>query len=176
MRRKARSFALALGICLAGCATTTKIDVIGSRSGLPPLCPPDELPVMLVLWTTQWRPEQKDAAERDEAAWQGIQKYFVRSRCKAEIRNTDTIPADAKSFGRLVVLAVRELGPVVRIGTPNLVEGGTEVVVDVKAFNNPAGTQLADLRMHWQNGGPFVIKGVASLAQDMTETLRAVFE
>jgi len=161
---------------LAGCASTTTIDVTGSRQGIPPLCPLDELPAMLVLWTTQWRPDQKDVAERDAAEWQGIQRYFVRSRCKAEIRNTGTVPADTKAFGRIVVLTVRELGPVVRIGTPSLLEGGTEVVVDVKALNNVTGARLADLRMHWKDGGPFVIKGVGTLAADMAEALRATFE
>ena len=163
-------------LLLAGCASTTTIEVTGSRHGIPPLCPLDELPAMLVLWTTQWRPDQKDAAGRDAAAWQGIQRYFVRSRCKAEIRNTGTIPADTKAFGRIVLLTVRELGPVVRIGSPTLLEGGTEVVVDVKAINNLTGAQLADLRMHWKDGGAFVIKGVGSLAEDMAEALRATFE
>jgi hypothetical protein len=75
-----------------------------------------------------------------------------------------------------VLLTVRELGPVVRIGSPSLLEGGTEVVVDVKAFNNVTGAHLVDLRMHWRDGGPFVIKGVGTLAQDMTDALRATFE
>ena len=161
---------------LAGCASTTTIEVTGSRHGIPPLCPLDELPAMLVLWSTQWRPDQKDPAERDTAAWQGIQRYFIRSRCKAEIRNTGTVPADTRAFGRVVLLTVRELGPVVRLGAPRLLEGGTEVVVEVKAFDNVTGAQLADLRMHWKDGGPFVIKGVGTLADDMAEALRATFE
>jgi hypothetical protein len=129
-----------------------------------------------VLWSTQWRPDQKDPAGRDAAAWQGIQRYFFRSLCKVEIRNSGTVPADAKAFGRVVLLTVRELGPVVRIGSPSLLEGGTEVVMDVKATSNATGAQLADLRMHWKDGGPFVIKGTAGLAEDMQEALRATFE
>ena len=176
-RALTRNSLTSIFICLlAGCASTTTLDVTGLRQGLPPLCPPEERPLLLVLWSAQWRPDQKDVAARDDAAWQGIQRYFIHSRCKAEIRHADAMPGDASAYGRVVVLTVRELGPVLHIGSPSLLEGGTEVVVDVKAFNNVTGAQLVDLRMHWRDGGPFVIKGVGTLADDMTEALRATFE
>jgi heat shock protein HslJ len=158
---------------LAGCATT-KVDVSGTGAGQP-LCPADH-PSTLVLWTTQWRPDQKDVLEREAAAWQGIQRFFVRSSCKTEIRNAAALPADAASFAKVVAITVRELGPVVRIGLPGLVEGGTEVVVETRISEGRSGRTLADLHTHWQDGGAFVIKGVGTLEQDMLSALAATFK
>lgn len=132
----------------------------------------------LVLWAPKWRPEQKDVPEREAAAWQGIQKFFIGSSCfgKTEIRGGEGVPADAASFGRVIAITVRELGPVVRIGSPSLVEGGTEVVLETKVFDGRSGASLADLRTHWRHGGAFVIRGVATLEADMAAALEATFK
>jgi hypothetical protein len=159
-------------MAVAGCATT-KVDVSGSGAGQP-LCPADH-PSTLVLWTAQWRPDQKDIPDREAAAWQGIQQFFVRSSCKTEIRNAAALPPDAPSFAKVIAITVRELGPVVRIGLPRLVEGGTEVVVETRISEGRSGRSLAELRTHWQNGGAFVIKGTATLEQDMVAALAATF-
>jgi hypothetical protein len=69
---------------------------------------------------------------------------------------------------------VRELGPIIRLfGLPALVEGGTDVVLELKVFDVRTGESLADFRTHWQNGGAFVIKGVKTLPQDMASALEA---
>jgi hypothetical protein len=68
---------------------------------------------------------------------------------------------------------VRELGPVVRFGLPTLLEGGTEVVLTLTEVL-PSGRET-NWDAHWQNGGPFIIKGVRSLPQDMEAALRACF-
>ena len=159
---------------LGGCATT-QVDVSGTRAGQP-LCPDAERPTALVLWSTHWRPDQKDVLEREAAAWQGIEQFFVRSSCRTEIRNSAAVPADASAYGRIVLLTVRELGPVLRIGSPSLIAGGTEVMIETKVIDGRSGKPLAELRTHWQNGGAFVIKGVGSLGQDMTEALAATFQ
>jgi hypothetical protein len=132
----------------------------------------------LVLWTAKWRPDQKDVPEREAAAWQGIQRFFIGSSCfgKTEIRSGEGLPADATSFGRVIAITVRELGPVVRIGLPVLLEGGTEVVVEIRVSDGRTGESLADLRTHWQNGGTFVIKGVGTLEQDMAAALAAALK
>lgn len=71
-------------------------------------------------------------------------------------------------------IKVRELGPVVRIGaSAAIVEGGTEVVLDVAAFGLPDNRRSAPFTVHWQNGGAGVIKGVASLPLDMASALAA---
>ena len=131
--------------------------------------------VVLVLWSTKWRPDQKDVAEREAAAWQGIQQFFIRSSCRTEIRSADAVPADTRGFGKVVAISVRELGPVVRIGLPVPLEGGTEVVFESKVLDGRDGKTLAELRTHWQNGGPFVLKGTRTLAEDMTSALTATF-
>ena len=158
---------------LAGCATT-KVEVTGPGAGTL-LCRSGERAPMLVVWNTRWRPDQKDIAAREAAAWQGIQQFFVLASCRTEIRSADTLPADTKAFGKVVAITVRELGPVLRIGSPSVIEGGTEVVIESKVFDGRSGEQLADLRTHWQNGGAFVVKGVGSLAEDMTAALVATF-
>ena len=132
----------------------------------------------LVLWTAKWRPDQKDVLEREAAAWHGIQRFFIGSSCfgKTEIRSGEGMPADAASFGRVIAITVRELGPVLRIGLPVPVEGGTEVIMEIRILDARTREPLADLRTHWQNGGAFVIKGVGTLEQDMAAALGAVFK
>jgi hypothetical protein len=74
----------------------------------------------------------------------------------------------------VLVVVVRELGPVVQLlGSPALVEGGTDVVLELKAFDVRTGASLANFGIHWQNGGAFVIKGVQTLPQDMGSALQA---
>ena len=115
--------------------------------------------------------------DREAAAWQGIQKFFIGSACfgKAEIREGGTVPADISGFGRVVVVTVRELGPILVIGSPSVLQGGTEVVIETKVIDGPSRQTLADQRTHWKNGGPFVVKGVATLEQDMRSALAAAF-
>ena len=167
-----KHLAVYLCLALAGCAST-KVDISGSADRPP--CRPDLS--TLVLWTAKWRPDQKDIPERETAAWHGIQKFFIGSSCfgTAEIRSSTALPSDTAAFGRVIAITVRELGPVVRIGLPSLVEGGTEVVIEIKVFDGRTREPLADLRTHWQNGGAFVIKGVGTLEQDMTAALVATF-
>jgi len=127
----------------------------------------------LVIWAAQWRSDQKDVPARETAAWEGIQQYFIRLNCHTEIRAGTALPGDASAFGRVVAVTVRELGPVLRITLPSILEGGTEVVVQIRVFDGRSGAQLADLRTHWQHGGPFFVSGTGSLERDMTEALAA---
>lgn len=159
---------------LAGCAST-RVETTGPRSAIS-LCQP-AWPT-LVLWNTKWRPDQKDVVERETAAWNGIQKFFIGSSCfgGAEIREAGTLPADTSSYGRVVLVTVRELGPIVRIGSPSVLEGGTEVVIETKVLDGRSRQTLLDQRTHWQNGGPFVVKGVGTLEQDMRAALEATLK
>ena len=145
---------LAACVLLAACATT-KVEVSGSGTGKP-LCPADARPLTLVLWTTDWRPDQKDVAERDAAAWQAIQRFFVRSSCKTEIRNAARLPPYAQAFGKVIAITVRDFG------------------IETRVLDG-SGRPLAELRTDWQNGGPFVPKGVKTLEQDMIAALEATF-
>lgn len=173
MRRIRGLTPIFLAACLAGCAST-RVEVSGPGAGTL-LCLPGEKAPTLVLWSTHWRPDQKDILEREAAAWRGIQQFFIRSSCRTEIRSAAEIPADTAAFGRVVAITVRELGPVLRIGLPVPVEGGTEVVLESKVLDGRSGKALAELRTHWQNGGAFVVKGTRTLAEDMTAALVATF-
>jgi hypothetical protein len=74
---------------------------------------------------------------------------------------------------RVILITVHELGPKILFGVPVIVEGGTEVVLEIRALDARTSRPLADLRTHWQNGGTFVIKGVKTLPSDMKSALQA---
>jgi len=149
---------LALCAALAGCAST-KVDTSGPAAG--PLCRADAS--ALVVWEPKWRPDQKDVAEREAAAQRGIERFFADSRCFARtaIRREDGSVIEVTA-DRLVAIRVRELGP--------------EVVLEIKLIDAGSGGMLADLRTHWQRGGPAVIKGVGALEDDMRAALAAVLK
>jgi hypothetical protein len=165
---------------LAGCVSTA---ITLNPSPQAPVC--ERSATALVLWAPEWRPDQKDVAEREVAAEAGLNNFLGSSGCFAhsELRRIPdlgptTVSAQATSaagrFTRIVVIAVRELGPVVKLlSSAALVEGGTEVVLQVTAYSVPEVTQPREFTVHWRNGGPGVVKGVASLPGDMQAALLA---
>jgi hypothetical protein len=181
-------FAIICACTLVGCAST-KIETSGS-SLREPLCQAGAEKVsVLVYWRPQWRPDQKAPPLREAAALRGIEDFFASSRCVAtvDIRRLPgelsvDVPSDeqllrlsaatAPSPDRVLLIVVRELGPKLVIGIPVLIEGGTEVVIDVRVLNVHTSKSMANVRTHWQNGGTFVIKGVKTLDQDMSAALR----
>lgn len=173
----------ATGLCavlLAACASTT---VSLSPSPQAPVC--DSSATALVLWAPQWRPDQKDVGAREEAAAAGLRSFFATSGCfaHAELRRVDSLTAlattsdlgaSAGAFNVLVTISVRELGPVVKLlSSASLMEGGTEVVLQVTSGHLRPLDQPRDFMVHWRNGGPGVVKGVSSLPADMNAALRS---
>jgi hypothetical protein len=173
---------------LGGCASTT-VETSGVAAKQP-LCQANgEQLSALALWGPLWRPDQKDIPLREAAAQRGLERFFAHSGCfsRVQIRRlpggpSALVPSDQEALARaaaekvvphrVLVITVRELGPIVRLlASPALVEGGTEVVLEVKVLDVRTGEPLADLRTHWQNGGAFVIKGVKTLEQDMSAAL-----
>jgi hypothetical protein len=76
-------------------------------------------------------------------------------------------------YEKVIVVALRELGPTVKIGASlALVEGGTEVVLGLSEFisGKPAPRTFT---VQWRSGGSGVLKGVATLPQDMQAALKA---
>ncbi len=188
---RAAGLLLTAGVTLLalGCASTS---VVLSETAPPPgvLCQrPGEAPVhALVLWGVRWRPDQKDVPLRERAAEQGLQDFLAHAGCHAtaELRRLDDpaplTRAQAESLahasvpgvGRVLQVTVRELGPVLKLGSSlALVEGGTEVVLDIGAHDLAPGGASHGFQVHWNNGGPGVVKGVASLPQDMRDALAA---
>lgn len=168
-------------VALGGCASTTTSQLVPSPQ--PPVC--QSSANALILWTTQWRPDQKDVPAREAAAAEGIAQFFATSGCflstvvqrvgqpSGTFIATDVAEAQSR-YDRLVIVTVRELGPVVKIGSSfALVEGGTEVVLDVAEYLLPESKPRRVFAVQWRDGGPGVIKGVASLPQDIQSALGA---
>lgn len=166
---------------LAGCASTT---VTLTPAPQPPVC--DRAATALVLWAPQWRPDQKDVPAREAAAAAGLARFFASDggcfartelRRVAEVGAAQGAAALADAGGRVdtvVSIGVRELGPVVRLlSSPGLVEGGTEVVLQVVVHRAPPAPPSREFGVRWQHGGPGVVKGVAGLPDDMLAALRA---
>ena len=170
---------MAAATLLAGCASTR---VSLTPPGQAPVC--DRTATALVLWSPHWRADQKDVAAREAAAAAGLDRFVAESGCFAGStlrRLTDPGPASVEAalagtstaVNAVVVIGVRELGPVVRLGSAALVEGGTEVVLHVVAHDGPQRARRREFTVHWQHGGPGVVKGVASLSADMQAALVA---
>lgn len=173
---------------LLGCAAT-RVDTTGTPLQAP-LCQPGGPPVSaLVYWMPQWRPDQKEPERREAAALQGIQDYFAATPCvsRADIRRIAAgaaVPTDEQLLrlaaaaspapDRVLLIVVHELGPRLVIGIPALVEGSTEAVLELRVLDVRRAASLADARVHWENGGTFVIKGVKTLPQDMRAALQSV--
>jgi hypothetical protein len=174
-------------LLVAGCAST-RVETTGQKPQQP-LC--DVSARALVLWGPHWRADQKDVGDRVAAADRGVKDFFDSGACFAavEIRrlagyNSAVLPSASEMTALalahgpkpdvVVAVTVLEIGPVVKLlGSPALVEGGTEVVLEVRAVNVVTQKPLGDFRTHWQRGGAWVLKGVGSLAQDMTAALDA---
>lgn len=166
---------------LSGCAASTLVTLTPSPQ--VPVC--QKSATALVLWGTKWRTDQKDVPEREAAASAGIDLFFRDSGCfaSAELRrlpgfSDPAIQAERASarshYDTVLVVAVRELGPVVKLlSSSALVEGGTEVVLDVTEYRMPGVSPAREFAVHWQNGGPGVVKGVGTLREDMQAALAA---
>lgn len=168
---------------LCGCAATTSTHFTPSPQ--QPVC--DVSSTAVVVWSPQWRADQKDVQARELAASEGIARFFQVSGCFASVSlrrvpqlSAPYVQSAASEAGlrydTLVGLAVRELGPVVKLGSSAaLVEGGTEVVLDIEEYK-PPNEKRRSFSLHWRNGGPGIIKGVATLAQDMEAALAAALQ
>jgi len=178
---------LAAALLVSACASTNVT--------FTPVAPPaslcqarSEQVSALVLWAPEWRPNQKDVPLREAAAEQGITRFFSSSACFAqyEVRRAplETLRSDEQLRQlvagenlkpvRVLVIVVRELGPVVKLlSSSSLVEGGTEVVLNISEYRTLGTLPSQSFSVHWQHGGPGVIKGVASLPADMEASLVA---
>jgi hypothetical protein len=163
---------------LAGCETTA---VTVTPPFQAPVC--DTEASALVLWAPQWRPNQKEIPKREIAATTGLEEFLKSSGCfgSSELRHLPNmtpavVAAEVDSargrFGKVVTITLHELGPVIKLlSSLAIIEGGTEVVLQIAEYELPVEVQTRAFTVHWKNGGPGVIKGVASLPQDMQAAL-----
>jgi hypothetical protein len=182
--------ALCLSTSLLGCATT-HFEVTGDTLSQPFCQSKAEQFSALVLWGPVWRSNQKDVPLREEAALRGIEDFAATCFGKVSIRRleggrlaetptgqqvraltaNELLPPD-----RVLVVIVRELGPVIQIlGPVAAFGGGTEVVLELQTRDSRSGEPIYKLRTHWHNGGSFVIKSTKTLPQDMKSALQAAF-
>ena len=136
------------------------------------------------MWVTRWREDQKDVLDREAAATDGLRQFFENSGCfkSATLQrlpqnlreSVQVIAFEATGrYEKVVIITVRELGPTVKIGESlALVNGGTEVILEVSEYMQ-ANIAPRTFTVYWRNGGPGVIKGVASLPQDIQAALAA---
>lgn len=169
--------ALFIAALLCGCATTTTVTT--APAGQAPVCQPESKLKATVLWQTRWRADQKDVPQREAAAARGMADFFAGAACfpATTVARAD---ADHPAFtvppgsDMLLVLTVRELGPTVKLlSSAALIEGGTEVAVDVARYVPGGSAPDRQFSIHWRSGGPGVVKGVQSLPADLAAALRA---
>lgn len=182
--RRAVALLVSTAGLLSGCASTTSVKRVPVPTS--PICEPSAH--AKILWAAHWRPDQKDVPEREKAAALGMATFFSESRCFASAavqRLAETSPgsmagavAEAQpGYDRVVTIVVRELGPIVKIGTSlAIVEGGTEVVLDLAEHVPAAAVPHRTFTVEWRNGGAGVLKGVASLPKDMQAALAAALQ
>lgn len=180
VRIATQSTGLATCVLLVACATTT---VTLHPSPQAPVC--NASSAALVLWASHWRPDQKDVSAREEAAAAGLKGFLAGSRCfaRAQLRRVkelapatvrDALDSEREVVPRVVGVEVRELGPVVKLlSSAALIEGGTEVVLRIVEYSPRSAAEVRQFVVHWTNGGPGVVQGVAGLAADMQSALEA---
>jgi hypothetical protein len=121
--------------------------------------------------------------EREAAAEAGLKEFLQSSGCFAgfELRRLPNTAASVVAteitsasgrFNKVITITLRELGPVIKLlSSPALIEGGTEVLLQVVEYTPPDEVQSRTFTIYCQNGGPGVIKGVGSLPQDIQTAL-----
>jgi uncharacterized protein YceK len=169
---------VAVLLAVGGCASTIHVQL--SPSPQAPVCAASA--TALVLWKPQWRADQKDVPAREAAAADGLSEFFERSGCfksaflerlpPSSDETAQAVAAEAaRRHDKVVLITVRELGPIIKIGASlAMVEGGTEVVLGVSEFMHGK-TDPRTFTVQWRSGGPGVLKGVATLVQDMQAAL-----
>lgn len=170
-----------LMLCLWHCAARQTIII--PESAFAGVCPKSKttLPVR-VTWETQWRANQKDKPAREQAIERGLEKYFAHSRCfrALSIQRAAERPLNQESKvlqpGTISIL-VSELGPKLQIlGSLWLLEGGTEVSFTIGLKSADPQDAVKSATVHSRHTGPWYIKGVKSLDEELATALRMAFE
>lgn len=183
------TFAVLISLSFVASCASTKIEATGLLLKAP-LCNADEPAIYtLVFWGPQWRVDQKEPQLREAAALRGIQDFLKRADCikvtriqrlswgKETPSNGELLRLASESTpepDRVLLIVVHELGPRLVIGIPAILEGATEVLIDVRVLNPRTSELLASTQTLWRSGGKFVIKGVKTLDQDISSALSSV--
>lgn len=175
---------------LSSCASTT---LLVHQSGFNNFTKKQKSSV-LVLWGTAWRKNQKEPQLREEIASKTIASFFSNSKLFSEVKVLRTVSEksavelsdiealnfskeEKTKYDKIIFLRVEELGPLFNLNlSPILFEGATEVKLRVRVLDTNTTSLDYDIYSEWKNGGPFVIKGIKTLGDDMYENLKSIFE
>jgi len=170
-----------LALILGGCASTTAQYLSGSKGNL---CTRLPTPVSVeIYWATDWRGDQKEPAEREKQALDGIRRFANSSECLRvtgieRIESTSVLvqqnilrESQLDSAQSIVFINFTELGPTLEIGLPVLVRGHTEVKFDLHVYDMQTKAKIVDSQFLWRNGGTFIVKGVKSLSKNVEAAL-----
>ncbi len=180
------AIAVATALALGGCTSVQVRDDI--RDGGPPLCNQlnNSLGTVAVLPEMQWRPDQKEPEARQKIAEAAIQATFRSFSCGkiAEIRPVgpwSCLPrgkvladAAAKGIDTLVFIQVEELGPQLFISIPVLWSTFSDVKLRLRAVRTRTAETVLDLVHRRIVGGPFALRGVGPLQEEMESALRDI--
>ncbi|MEK7431773.1 MAG: hypothetical protein AABZ74_01470 [Cyanobacteriota bacterium] len=174
---------------ITSCATTTVIThKIGEIS-----YEQNKKSSALILWGTAWRKDQKEVKLREEIAEKAISNFFsktkvfssfkilknVDKKSAIELSDIEALNINKESeikYDKIIFIRVEELGPLFFINlSAILFEGYTEVKLRVRSLNTNNSALEYDTYSEWKNGNPFIIKGVKTLEEDMTENLKTIF-
>lgn len=134
---------------VTSCVTTTASVPPSSQT---PVC--DRTASALIIWATQWRPDQKDVPEREATAETGLKEVLQNSGCfaRSDLRRLPSMTPAAVAvevaqangqFDKVIAITLRELGPVIKLlSSPALIDSGTEVILQVAEHMSPARSRL----------------------------------
>lgn len=162
--------------------TNLNTDIISSKKSV------------LVLWGTAWRKDQKEPKLREDFASNAINKFFLESKLFSDIKVIKTYKeknvinfSDIEAlelnkneyqskYEKIIFIRVEELGPTLNLYlSPILFDGSTEVKLRVRVLDTNTSKLNSDIYSEWKNGGPFVLKGIKTLEQDMYDNLKSIF-
>lgn len=171
-----------------GCASTS---VLMHQVGDNSIC--DGKTSSLILWGPAWRKDQKEPKLREEIAEKAINKFLSDSNCFSnykilrtannksaiELSDIEAINLSKESgskYDKIIFIRLEELGPVVHLNlSPILLDGSTNVEFRVRILDTKTSFLEYDNEMEWNNGGPYVLKGISTLQQDMYDALKLIF-
>lgn len=148
---------------------------------------------VLVLWGTAWRKDQKEPKLREEIASKAIERFFSNKDIFSEVKIVKNISQKqsidlsdiealnlnkeyGNKYSKIIFIRVEELGPTINLYlSPILFEGATEVKLRVRILDTNSTSLDSDIYSEWKNGGPFILKGLKTLEQDMYDNLKSIF-
>ena len=144
----------------------------------------------VVLLETAWRSDQKEPVQRQQMAFEEIEKAFTNFPCgniviPGGIRNMPTIPEGEmlKNFSNegmdtVIIIRVEELTPKLEItfSIPFLWSGSNEADFRIKVVSVKTGNIVTDMRVKRVTGGLFNIRPAEWSRTELYTALRSIIK